>query len=237
MMPLLVVEDLQVGYEDMTVIRGVSFTVDQGQLVSIVGSNSAGKSTLLGALSGIVPPQRGRIVFQGEDITGQAPHIIVRRGLVQVPEGRELFPAMTVRENLLSAAMFGAASGGRQQRLDELLELFPALRPKLHVEAQSLSGGQQQMVAILRALMCQPKLLMLDEPSFGLAPVLVRELLQAVQLLNRRGVSILLVEQNIRQSLSICDVGHVLEHGRFAVSGSGQSLLSNEQIVKAYLGV
>jgi branched-chain amino acid transport system ATP-binding protein len=237
MSPLLSVEDLEVGYDDMTVISGVSIAVDEGQLVSIVGSNSAGKSTLLNTLSGLIRPRRGSIRFQNREIAGLPPYRIVRTGIVQVPEARELFPDMSVRENLLSGALYGATRRGRQARMEELLELFPALREKLGLAARTLSGGQQQMLAILRALMCRPKLLMLDEPSFGLSPLLVRELLGAVKELNRRGTTILLVEQSIRQSLSICDFGYVLEHGRIALSGTGEALLNNERIVESYLGV
>jgi branched-chain amino acid transport system ATP-binding protein len=237
MSPLLLVENVSVGYDDMTVIRDVSFRVDQGRLVSIVGSNSVGKTTLLNAVSGLLRPHQGTIAFQGEDITRRAPHEIVRAGLVQVPEARELFADMSVWENLVTGALSGARRQGRHERMDELLDVFPTLRGKLSDPARTLSGGQQQMLAILRALMCQPKLLMLDEPSFGLAPSLVDELLTAIQRLNRRGMSILLVEQNVRQSLSICDVGYVLEGGRMVAQGPGRSLLENEAIVQAYLGV
>jgi branched-chain amino acid transport system ATP-binding protein len=237
MPPILVVDDLWVGYGDMPVIRGVSFGVEDGQVASIVGSNSAGKTTLLNSLSGLNRPQRGTIRFLGHDITHWAPHVIVRAGLVQVPEARELFPEMSVRENLLAAALSGPARDCRDSRMNELLDVFPALREKLHDPARTLSGGQQQMLAILRALMCQPRLLMLDEPSFGLAPSLVKELLAVVQSFNRRGVTILLVEQNVRQSLSICDMGYVLEGGRIVAQGPGASLLADEKIVQAYLGV
>jgi branched-chain amino acid transport system ATP-binding protein len=234
---LLEVDDLQVGYGDLIVIRGVSFAVEEGQLVSIVGSNSAGKSTLLNSLSGLVRPRSGAIRFRGGDIAGWTPSRIVRHGLVQVPESRELFPDMSVRENLLTGALYGDARRGRDDHMQELLELFPALREKLGVPARTLSGGQQQMLAILRALMTRPKLLMLDEPSFGLSPLLVRELLAAVKELNRRGMTILLVEQNIRQSLTICDFGYVLDGGRIVASGTGQQLLDDPRIVEAYLGI
>jgi branched-chain amino acid transport system ATP-binding protein len=234
---LLRVDDLHVGYGDMTVIRGVSIAVEEGQLVSIVGSNSAGKSTLLNTLSGLIRPKRGSIRLDEQEIAGWAPHKIVRAGLVQVPEGRELFGDMSVRENLLAGALYGSAKRGRQAHMEELLEIFPALKERLDAAARTLSGGQQQMLAILRALMCRPRLLMLDEPSFGLSPLLVRELLAAVKELNRRGTTVLLVEQSIRQSLSICDYGYVLEHGRIALSGPGQWLLNDERIVESYLGV
>jgi branched-chain amino acid transport system ATP-binding protein len=228
---------LHVGYGDMTVIRGVSIAVEEGQLVSIVGSNSAGKSTLLNTLSGLIRPKRGSIRLGEQEIARWATHKIVRAGLVQVPEGRELFGDMSVRENLLAGALYGSAKRGRQAHMEELLEIFPALKERLDAAARTLSGGQQQMLAILRALMCRPRLLMLDEPSFGLSPLLVRELLAAVKELNRRGTTVLLVEQSIRQSLSICDYGYVLEHGRIALSGPGQWLLNDERIVESYLGV
>jgi branched-chain amino acid transport system ATP-binding protein len=237
MAPLLSVDNLSVGYGDMTVIHGMSFNVEHGQFVSIVGSNSAGKTTLLNTLSGLLRPQQGTIIFQGFDITRKAPHEIVRAGLVQVPEGRELFPEMSVWENLVAGAKRGRSQRARQERMDELLEVFPALREKLSNRARTLSGGQQQMLAILRSLMCEPRLLVLDEPSFGLAPSLVRELLAVLQRLNREGTSILLVEQNIRQSLSICDFGYVLEKGRLVAEGPGRVLREDKRIVQVYLGM
>lgn len=234
---LLSVEDLFVGYGDVSVIRGVSFEVGQGQLVSIVGSNSAGKTTLLNSLSGLIRPQKGSIEFAGWTLAGLPAHEIVRAGVVQVPESRELFPDMSVRENLLTGALAGPARDGREVRMHDLLGIFPVLRERLETAARNLSGGQQQMLAIVRALMCRPKLLMLDEPSFGLAPVLVRELLSVVKSLVERGVSILLVEQNVRHSLSICDHGYVLEGGRIAAAGPGRALLDDPHIARAYLGV
>lgn len=238
MAPLLAVEGLEVGYGDVPVIRGLTLTVEPGKLVAMVGSNSAGKSTLLNCISGLLRAQRGRILFDGEDIASWPTHRIVQFGLVQVPEARELFPDMSVRDNVLTGALFGAARASRQERMRELLDdVFPQLTEKLDVPARTLSGGQQQMVAIMRALMSRPKLLMLDEPSFGLAPRLVRELLGVVQSLNRLGVTILLVEQNVRQSLSICDVGYVLENGRIAMEGTGAELLSSPHMMKSYLGL
>ena len=236
-MPLLAVNDLRAGYGDIEVLRGVSFAVEPGQLVSIVGSNSSGKTTLINALSGLIRPRQATIIFDGRNIVGEPPHGIVRCGLVQVPEARELFADMSVRDNLLAAALSPPNREGREQRIAELLDIFPQLREKLAATARTLSGGQQQMLAILRALMCRPRLLMLDEPSFGLAPFLVRELLNAIERLNRSGVAILLAEQNIRQSLSICDVGFVLEGGRIVAQGPGKSLLRHKRIVESYLGV
>jgi branched-chain amino acid transport system ATP-binding protein len=238
MAPLLAVEDLEIRYGDVPVIRGLTLTVEPGKLVAMVGSNSAGKSTLLNCISGLLRAQRGRILFDGEDIASWPTHRIVQFGLVQVPEARELFPDMSVRDNVLTGALFGKARASRQERMRELLDdVFPQLTEKLDVPARTLSGGQQQMVAIMRALMSRPKLLMLDEPSFGLAPRLVRELLGVVQSLNRLGVTILLVEQNVRQSLSICDVGYVLENGRVAMEGTGVELLSSPHMMKSYLGL
>jgi branched-chain amino acid transport system ATP-binding protein len=235
-MPLLEVNDLRAGYGDMEVLRGVSFAVEPGQLVSIVGSNSSGKTTLINTLSGLIRPRHGTLVFDGRNIAGDSPHAIVRGGLVQVPEARELFADMSVRDNLLTAALSRPIREGREERIAELLDIFPQLREKLAATARTLSGGQQQMLAILRALMCRPRLLMLDEPSFGLAPFLVREMLNAIERLNRSGVAILLAEQNIRQSLSICDVGFVLEGGRIVAQGPGRSLLLDKRIVESYLG-
>ena len=237
-MPILLsVEDLWISYGDVTVVRGVSFEVLSGQLVSIVGSNSAGKTTLLNCLSGLLRKTKGSVKFDGLDITSSAAHQIVDAGLVQVPESRALFPNMTVKENLLTGALSPSTFIGRDQRMQELLEIFPILREKLDTHSCNLSGGQQQMVAILRALMARPRLLVLDEPSFGLSPLLVHELLTVVRSLTERGVTVLLVEQNVRHSLSLCDKGYVLEGGRIVSEGGGRQLLSDPNIINSYLGV
>lgn len=234
---LLRVDDLAVAYDDVPALSGIRLEVEEGEFVSLVGPNCAGKTTLLNALSGMVRPFRGRVWFQGRDITGAPPHAVVRLGLVQVPECRELFPDMTVRENLIAGTLFGRARRAREGRMERVLDVFPALRDKLDAPCRTLSGGQQQMVAILRALMCEPRLLMLDEPSFGLSPLLVRELFGVIRSLHQTGLTVLLVEQNVKQSLSISDTAYVLEGGRVTAHGRAADLLADEETVRAYLGV
>jgi branched-chain amino acid transport system ATP-binding protein len=234
---LLEVVDLHVGYGPLRVLHGVALTVPDRQVVSVVGANAAGKSTLVNAISGLVPPTSGRIVLAGTDITRLPPYQRVERGLVQVPEGRKLFPRMTVEENLLVAGVSRRARGTRPETARQVYELFPRLAERRQQMAGTLSGGEQQMLAIGRGLMTKPAVLILDEPSIGLAPMLVQDILKTVRELNRTaGLTILLIEQNVRHSLAISDYGYVLENGRVVLADTGEALLANEHTKKAYIG-
>jgi branched-chain amino acid transport system ATP-binding protein len=235
--PLLAVKNLRAGYGSLSVLHEVSFQVRTGEVVALVGANGAGKTTTLRCISGLMPPTSGSIRFRGERIDGLAPHRIVKRGLVQVPEGRMLFPAMTVRENLMMGAYLPRPRDVREADLADVLELFPDLRAKLAFRAGSLSGGQQQMVAIGRALMAKPKLLILDEPSLGLAPLVVRDIFAIIERLVARGLAILVVEQNIANVLAIASRGWVLENGRVALEGTGKALLGDARVRASYLGL
>jgi branched-chain amino acid transport system ATP-binding protein len=234
---LLEVRDLHVGYGQLRVLHGVSLSVPRGKIIAVVGANAAGKSTLVNAISGLLTPTSGAVVLEGTDITRLPAHERVGIGLVQVPEGRKLFPDMTVEENLLVAAVTARAKPGRAQSVEQVFTLFPRLLERRGQLAATLSGGEQQMLAIGRGLMSRPEVLILDEPSIGLAPLLVSEILKAVRELNRSaGLTILLIEQNIRQSLAMSDFGYVLENGRIALSDTGAALLANEHTKKAYIG-
>jgi len=218
----------------------VSITVGEGQFVSLIGANGAGKSTLLKAISGIIPVGQGSVSFLGGDITRLSPGKIVRMGLCQVPEGRQLFAHLAVRDNLLLGAYIpgrGEPKSEIQRRVDQVHEIFPVLKRRTRQIAGTLSGGEQQMLAIGRALMSKPKLLLLDEPSMGLAPLFVREIFRVFKQINQeQGTTILLVEQNARAALQLADQGYVLETGRVVLQGPGQDLLNNEEVKKAYLG-
>ena len=211
--------------------------ITEGQIVSITGANGAGKSSTLNALAGIHTPTDGEIFFRGENITGFPAHRIVKRGVTQVPEGRHLFPNLTVRENLLT----GNHCSGRflLEKLipENLLEIFPMLRDRLNSNASSLSGGQAQMLALARGLMTDPILLLLDEPTLGLAPIMVREVLKLISILRKQGLTILVVEQNVRQTLEISDYAYVLESGRIVMEGKGKELLKDSRLVESYLGL
>jgi branched-chain amino acid transport system ATP-binding protein len=234
---LLEVRDLQVGYGQLRVLHGVSLSVPRGKIIAVVGANAAGKSTLVNAISGLITPISGAVVLDGTDITRLPAHERVGIGLVQVPEGRKLFPDMTVEENLLVAAVTARAKPGRAHSVERVFALFPRLLERRGQLAATLSGGEQQMLAIGRGLMSRPEILILDEPSIGLAPLLVSEILKAVRELNRSaGLTILLIEQNVRQSLAMSDFGYVLENGRIALSDTGAALLANEHTKKAYIG-
>jgi branched-chain amino acid transport system ATP-binding protein len=234
---LLEVGDLHVQYGQLRVLHGISLSVPRGQIVSVVGANAAGKSTLVNTISGLVMPAAGRVVFKGEDVTRLPAFRRVERGLVQVPEGRKLFPSMTVEENLLVAAVSSRAKPRRPDTLRRVFDLFPRLAERRGQMAGTLSGGEQQMLAIGRGLMSQPEVLILDEPSIGLAPMLVGEILKTVRELNRTaGLTILLIEQNVRHSLAMSDYGYVLENGRIALADTGAALLANEHTRKAYIG-
>jgi branched-chain amino acid transport system ATP-binding protein len=233
---LLEVENINVQYGAFKALYDVSLTVEDGLVVSIVGANGAGKTTLLNTISGLLKPTLGNITFDGVGLTGLPGHKIVHEGVVQIPEGRKLFPDMTVYDNLISGAMHPRARAGREETIEEVFDLFPVLRERRNQLAKTLSGGEQQMLAIGRGVMSQPRLLMLDEPSLGLAPLLVRQIFEIVQELKGRGLTILLVEQNVRQSLAIADYAYVLETGRIVLSGPGQEILKDEHTRRAYLG-
>jgi branched-chain amino acid transport system ATP-binding protein len=236
-MPLLDVRELHSGYRDVPVLHGISFHVDQGEIVTIVGSNGAGKTTMLRTISGLLAPSAGRIVFGGEPIQGLQPHFIVGKGLVQVPEGRQLFGYLTVRENLLVGSHTKEARQRRQQTLGMIFDLFPVLAERQNQTAMTLSGGEQQMLATARALMACPTLLMLDEPSWGLAPILVRRLFETIEHINRQGVTILLVEQNVHRALSMAHRAYVLERGALVMQGGGKELLEHPELKASYLGL
>ncbi len=234
---MLEVRDLHAGYGQLRVLHSISLTVPRGKIIAVVGANAAGKSTLVNAISGLITPTAGTILLDGTDITRLPAHARVGIGLVQVPEGRKLFPDMTVEENLLVAAVTARAKPGRTESVERVFTLFPRLLERRRQVAATLSGGEQQMLAIGRGLMSRPEILILDEPSIGLAPLLVGEILRAVRELNRStGLTILLIEQNIRQSLAMSDFGYVLENGRIALADTGAALLANEHTRKAYIG-
>lgn len=227
---------LECGYGDQTVIDGLSLSVDEGDFAAVLGPNNAGKSTLISCLSGTVPARRGCVVFDGVDVTRMPAHTRVRLGLVQVPEGRQLFGEMTVMENLLMGATV-AGKANRAESLDEVFELFPRLRDRVSQRAGSMSGGEQQMLAIGRGLMSRPRLLMLDEPSLGIAPLVVDALFEALSELNRRRVTILAVEQNLAVSLRHARYGYVLDRGGIAVHGPAADLIAGDDARHAYLGL
>jgi branched-chain amino acid transport system ATP-binding protein len=228
---------MNVFYEDMRVLTDISLGIEAEQIVSVVGSNGAGKSTLLKAVSGLVKPKSGAITFLDERIDNLPYYQIVRMGIVRVPEGRDVFPQMTTLENLELGAFIGRAKKKRRDNLQMVFDLFPTLRAREGQKAGTLSGGEQQMLAVARGLMSMPRLLMVDELSLGLAPIIVSVLFEAIQNINSEGITILLVEQNIRHSLSISDWGYVLENGKIGMEGKGEELLTNSHIKQAYLGV
>jgi branched-chain amino acid transport system ATP-binding protein len=236
MSTLLQVTGLRVHYGAIEAVRGIDLTLAQGRITTLLGANGAGKSTTLLALSGLLRASAGSMVFDGVELRHHAPHRIVELGLVQVPEGREILTTLTVRENL----MLGAYRRGHRAEiaadLANLLSLFPRLRERIDGAAGNLSGGEQQMLAIARALMARPRLLLLDEPSMGLAPLLVREIFRTLGQLNERGLTMLLVEQNVRQALKIAHHAYVLENGKIVLSGSSTELLDNPKVIDAYLG-
>jgi len=234
---LLRLEGIDAFYDDLQALADVSFEVREREIVALVGANAAGKSTTLRVISGLVAPRRGRVMLGDDDITHVPAHARVDRGVVQVPEGRRLFPFMTVAENLLLGAHAGRARGERERTLAHVYALFPVLDERRTQLAGSLSGGEQQMCAIGRALMARPRLLMLDEPTLGLAPVLVARILETVRAINSQGVTVLLVEQNVRQALTLAHRACVLESGRMVLEGPARDLLGDERLKRAYLGL
>jgi len=234
---LLDVQNLSVHYDGMQALSGVSLNVKQGEIVSILGSNGAGKTTFMNAMSGLLKLTSGAINFLGKPVVDVTAYERVPLGIVQIPEGRRLFPLMTVEENLLLGSTHPAARKERKESLEEVYTLLPRLRERRTQIAKTLSGGEQQMVAIGRALQSRPKLLMFDEPSLGLSPLLVQELFALIKNLNQRGISILMVEQNVRKTLQIVDRSYVLENGHIVMEGSGKDLLNDDLIKKAFLGM
>ena len=236
-MALLQVRELSAGYGEVQVLHGISFTVNEGEIVAIVGSNGAGKTTLLKTISGLLAMKAGDITFAGQSVGSMPPHRIVESGVVQVPEGRQLFPHMTVMENLDIGAVNPHARGKKKETLKAMLELFPMLAERQGQLARTLSGGEQQMVATARALMACPRLLMMDEPSMGLAPIIVKQLFETVRQINQQGTTILLVEQDVQQALTMANRGYVLENGHVIMEGTGANLLANPDLKAAYLGL
>jgi len=238
-MPLLEIKDLVVRYGGIQALHGVSLSVEQGQIVTLIGCNGAGKTTTLRAVSGLLKPAAGEIVFDGKPITGTAPHLIVRMGVAHCPEGRGVFPQMSVDENLELGA-FARPRSEREQiwkDREKALDLFPRLRERIQQLAGTLSGGEQQMLAMARALIARPKLLLLDEPSLGLAPQIVQTIFQIIKDINAAGTTILLVEQNAHMALKVAHHGYVLETGAIAMSDSARVLEASDEVRKAYLGI
>jgi branched-chain amino acid transport system ATP-binding protein len=235
-MALLEVHDLQVYYGAIHALHGVSLSVEPGNIVTLIGANGAGKSTTLRAISGLLEPSEGRIVFDGKDITGWAPHRITALGLVHVPEGRGIFANLTVDENLDLGAFQRKDKAAIAQDRERALELFPRIRERLKQSAGTLSGGEQQMLAIARALMAKPRMLLLDEPSLGLAPQIVQTIFRIIADINAAGTTILLVEQNAHMALKAAHHGHVLEVGRIVLSDTAKALAASDQVREAYLG-
>ncbi len=233
---MLQVEDLNVYYGAIHALKGITFHLEKGEIVALIGGNGAGKSTSLNTISGLLRPRIGKVTFQSEDLTQIPPQDVVRRGVVQVPEGRRIFPKLTVQENLEMGAYIFDDKARIAQDMEEVMNRFPRLRERRKQFGGTLSGGEQQMLAIARGLMAHPNLLLLDEPSMGLSPILVEQIFEIIREINDQGVSILLVEQNAQMALSIADRGYVLETGRITLEGNAQELLENPQVIEAYLG-
>ena len=236
-MSLLELKNLDVAYGDLPALRDVSLAVEAGEILSVVGANGAGKTTMLRAISGLMRPRAGEIVLEGMRLDRLPSHRVVEHGVVQVPEGRKIFPTLTVLENLELGSYTRKARGRRRESLERVFTLFPILRDRARQAAGTMSGGQQQMLAIGRALMALPRLLMLDEPSLGLAPMVVQEIFRIIAEINRAGTTVLLVEQNTRQALALAGRGYVLENGQVVLVGRGSELLGNEHVKRAYLGL
>jgi branched-chain amino acid transport system ATP-binding protein len=234
--PVLELEDVHTYYGSIQALKGISLTVDEREIVTLIGANGAGKTTTLRSINGLNRPRQGRIRFQSEDITQTSAHDVVKRGISQSPEGRRLFPRMTVVENLEMGAFQRSDRAGMRADMDRVFELFPRLAERRSQKAGTLSGGEQQMCAIGRALMARPKLLMLDEPSMGLAPIFVDRIFETIVEINKQGTPILLVEQNALMALDVANRGYVLETGQVALEGKASDLKTNEQVRKTYLG-
>ena len=233
---MLEVKNLSVHYGMIQAVRNVDFKVNEGEIVSLIGANGSGKSTILKTLSGLIHPSEGEIVYLGENIASTSAKKIVEKGLVQVPEGRHVFPGLTVKENLELGAFLRKDKEEIQKDMEAVFERFPILKERKDQDAQTLSGGEQQMLAMGRALMSRPKLLLLDEPSMGLAPIFIREIFKIIQEIQKTGTTVLLIEQNAKMALSISNRAYVLETGSVVLSSTGQELLESDEIQKAYLG-
>lgn len=231
---ILKINDLKVNYGGIEAVKGISFDVPEGEIITLIGANGAGKSSTLRAIAGLVKPAGGSIVFNGEDLTGKDPTTIVTRGITLVPEGRKIFPDLTVLENLKIGAYL--RNDDLEEDLKWVYDLFPRLKERSWQEGGTLSGGEQQMLAVGRALMSRPKVIMMDEPSLGLAPIVVRGIFDIIKEINKQGVTVLLIEQNANMALKTAHSGYVLETGRITMSGPGAELLTNEQVKAAYLG-
>jgi branched-chain amino acid transport system ATP-binding protein len=235
---MLTLQDIHAGYGRVRVLHGIDLAIGAGELVTLLGANGAGKSTLLKVISGLLNPSQGRILFLDQEMTRRRPNGIVQAGVVQVPEGRQIFADLTVQQNLILGAY---AHGSKREHLEKMypqvFELFPILKERFHGKAGSLSGGEQQMLAIARGLMARPKVLLLDEPSLGLAPLVVQNIFEILKGLRAEGIPILLVEQNVRAALKIADRGYVLDTGRIVNQGTARELLENDEVRKRYLGI
>lgn len=232
----LEIRDLHVSYGGIRALKGIDLTVEEGQIVTLIGANGAGKSTTLRAISGLQKPQSGSILYGGEELVGLPAKEIVRRGIIHVPEGRRVFPDMTVAENLKIGAFLRKDKDGIASDMDYVYSLFPRLKERSWQPAGTLSGGEQQMLAVGRALMSRPKVLMMDEPSLGLAPLIVKDIFSIIRRVNADGITVLLIEQNANAALRVADYGYVLETGTIALTGTGEELLRNESVREAYLG-
>ncbi|MCK1981925.1 MULTISPECIES: ABC transporter ATP-binding protein [Peribacillus] len=233
---MLKIEDINVYYGNIQALKGISLSINEGEIVTLIGANGAGKSTLLKSISGLLKPKQGKIVFEGQSIGGKAAQSIVKMGISHVPEGRRVFANMTVEENLQLGAYLRKDKAGIKQDMEKVYELFPRLLERLKQQSGTLSGGEQQMLAMGRALMAKPRLLLLDEPSMGLAPLLVKQIFHIIEEINKTGTTILLVEQNANLALSIADRAYVVETGRIVLSGKSEELTASEEIKNAYLG-
>jgi branched-chain amino acid transport system ATP-binding protein len=236
MMSLVSIKNLSAGYGFVEVLRDVSIEIEAREIVAVLGSNGVGKTTLNNTLSGLIAPKTGEIIFDGNLVSGKSPSEIVEMGLIHVPEGRKLFPNLTVKDNL-ELGSYRRGKSERQKNLDEVLAIFPKLAERIGQQAGTLSGGEQQMVAIGRGLMGNPKLLILDEPSLGLSPLLVEQMFELIKRINQQGITILLVEQNVMQSLNIASRAYVIEEGTIAISGEAKALRDNAGLKKSYLGL
>ncbi len=234
---MLAVRDLEISYGRIRAVQGITFDIEEGEIVALIGANGAGKSSVMHAVAGVVRPDAGEILFDGKRIGGLGSDRIVRRGISHVPEGRMIFATLSIEENLLIGGYTKGYRRSLQDRMGHVLDLFPVLRPRLAERASNRSGGQQQMLAFARGLMTEPRLLMLDEPSLGLSPIAAQDVFDLIARLRDQGVTILLVEQNVRQALTIADRGYVIESGRITLDGDAKTLQADRHLVSAYLGI